>query len=138
MFKKLVQSKVLKFLICGAVTTAFNVVLIYALIEGFNINTPVLRNLANVVSLEISVIFSFFVYKAWVWSSSTWNYKEVIRREIPLFHFSMGIAIAVRSFILFPIFDWLGIHYTINTLMGILIGSIINYLACERIVFKRK
>ena len=138
MLKKLIQSKVLRFLLCGAVTAAFNVVLIYALIEGLNLNTPVLRNLANVVALEISVIFSFFVYKAWVWSSSTWNYKEVIRREIPLFHLSMGVAIAVRSFILFPIFDWLSIHYTINTLIGILLGSIINYLACERVVFKRK
>ncbi|MEM1168856.1 MAG: GtrA family protein [Cyanobacteria bacterium P01_H01_bin.35] len=138
MFKKLLKKKIFRYLICGVVTAAFNVLLISAIIELFGINKPVMRNLANVLSIEVSLLFSFFVYRTWVWSKGNWTIKEVIWRQIPLFHLSIGASIGIRSFIVFPILDWLGVHYTINTLVGILFGSIINYKISDRWVFKPK
>ncbi|MEQ9672359.1 GtrA family protein [Coleofasciculus sp. G2-EDA-02] len=135
--RKVFQNKIVRFLFCGGITAAFNVILIYILIEGLGLNTPVLRNFANVLAIEVSLIFTFFVYKIWVWSGGTWRLRDVLGREIPLFHISSGIAISLRSFLIFPIVDWLGVHYVINTLMGILIGSILNYFACDKIIFKK-
>lgn len=135
--RKVFRNKIVRFLFCGGITAAFNVILIYILIEGLGLNTPVLRNFANVLAIEVSLIFTFFVYKIWVWSGGTWRLRDVLGREIPLFHISSGIAISLRSFMIFPIVDWLGVHYVINTLMGILIGSILNYFACDKIIFKK-
>ncbi len=138
MFKKLLKKKIFRYLICGVITAAFNVLLISAIIELFGIDQPVMRNLANVFSIEVSLVFSFFVYRTWVWSKGNWKIKEVIWRQIPIFHLSFGASIGSRSFIVFPILDWFGVHYTINTLVGILFGSIINYKISDRWVFKPK
>ncbi|ARV61772.1 polysaccharide synthesis protein GtrA [Nostocales cyanobacterium HT-58-2] len=136
MLKKLFQKKIFRFIICGAITAAFNIVLIYSMIEYLKLNTPLLRNVANILSLEVSLVFSFFVYKVWVWSGSPWKIKEVLLRQMPLYHLSVFACVITRSCVLFPILDWIKINYLVNTLIGILIGSIINYLMSDKFVFK--
>jgi dolichol-phosphate mannosyltransferase len=138
MLNKLLQKQAFRYLICGVVTAAFNVLLIYSLIEILRLNTPVLRNIANVLSIEISLLFSFFVYKIWVWAGGTWKIKKVLLYQLPLYHVSAGISVLARTLILFPILDWLGVKYSINTLVGILVGAVINYKISDRVVFKNK
>lgn len=136
MVKKLVRSKIFKFLIGGGVAAAFNLVLMFCLIEWLRFNTPFLRNIANVVSIEISLIFSFFVYRIWVWTGGTWTVREVLWRQLPLYHLSAGTAVIARIFLLFPLLDWLGVNYAINTLVGVLVSATLNYLISDRLVFK--
>jgi putative flippase GtrA len=136
--RKLLGRRVIRFLVCGVITAAFNILLLALLIESFRLNHPAWRNLANFISIEISVLFSFVLYRLWVWSSPNWTVDKIVKKEIPLYHLSCGTSIATRSFILFPLLDWLGINYTLNSLIGIGIGSAINYVISDRIVFKRK
>jgi len=138
MLKKLLQKQAFRYLLCGLVTAIFNVLLISGMIEILRLNTPVLRNLANLSSTEISLLFSFFVYKIWVWTGGTWEIKKVLLYQIPLYHVSAGISVATRIFILFPILDWGGVNYSINTLVGILVGAVINYKISDKLVFKNK
>jgi dolichol-phosphate mannosyltransferase len=138
MLNKLLQKQAFRYLICGTVMAAFNVLLISSMIEMLKLNTPVLRNIANVSSIEISLLLSFFVYKIWVWTGGTWNIKKVLFYQIPLYHVSAGISVLARSLILFPILDWLGVQYAINTLVGILLGAVINYKISDKVVFKTK
>ncbi|MBW4426023.1 MAG: glycosyltransferase [Nostoc desertorum CM1-VF14] len=136
MLKKLFQPKVLKFLLGGGLAAALNLVLIYLIIEKLGFNTPFLRNIANVVSIEISLIFSFFIYRTWVWTGGIWNIKEVLFRQLPLYHVSAGLAVITRILFIFPILDWLKINYAINTIIGALVSASINYLISDRFVFK--
>jgi dolichol-phosphate mannosyltransferase len=138
MLRRLLQKQAFRYLICGAITAAFNIFLVYTLIKILKFDTPLLRNIANISSIEISLIFSFFVYKIWVWSERNWRIKQVFFYQIPLYHVSAGISVITRSLILFPILDWLGVHYSINTLFGILVGAVINYKLSDKIVFKTK
>jgi dolichol-phosphate mannosyltransferase len=138
MLKRLLQKQAFRYLICGLVTAIFNVLLISSMIEILRLNTPVLRNLANLSSTEISLLFSFFVYKIWVWRGGTWEIKKVLFYQIPLYHVSAGISVATRIFILFPILDWVGVNYSINTLVGILVGAVLNYKISDKLVFKNK
>ena len=130
------NSRIFKFSICGVVTATFNIFLLSLMINLFKIEQPLWRNLANVVSIEISLLFSFFVYRTWVWSSQPWIARQILRREIPLYHLSCAASIAARSFILFPLLDWMGVNYAINSLIGIALGSGINYLISDRVVFR--
>jgi dolichol-phosphate mannosyltransferase len=138
MLKKLLQKQAFRYLLCGLLTAIFNVLLISGMIEILRLNTPVLRNLANLSSTEISLLFSFFVYKIWVWTGGTWEIKKVLFYQIPLYHVSAGISVATRIFILFPILDWVGVNYSINTLVGILVGAVLNYKISDKLVFKNK
>jgi dolichol-phosphate mannosyltransferase len=133
---RLLKDKVFRFLVCGAITAAFNVLLLVAVIKVFGIKTPLLRNLANVFSIEVSLLFSFFVYRTWVWSIRHSTIREVLFRQVPLYHLSVGVSIVSRSLIIFPLLDWLGVHYAANTLVGIVIGSVVNYKISDKWVFK--
>lgn len=137
MLKKLFQSKILKFLFGGGLSAIVNLVLIFLLIEKLGFNTPFLRNIANLVSIEISLVFSFFVYRIWVWTGGVWTFKEVILRQLPLYHVSAGTAVITRIFFLFPILDWLGVNYAANTVVGVLLSASINYFISDRFVFKK-
>lgn len=135
---KLFGVRIVRFLLCGAISAVFNILLLAVLIESLQINQPVWRNVANFVSIEISVLFSFIIYRLWVWSIPNWSIQKIFGQEIPLYHLSCGVSIAIRSFVLFPILDWMKINYVINSLIGIVIGSAINYLISDRIVFREK
>ncbi len=136
MFKKLVRSKIFKFLVGGGVAAALNLALMFCLIEWLGFNTPFLRNVANVVSIEISLLASFFIYRIWVWPGGAWTVQEVLWRQIPLYHVSAGTAVIARIFVVFPVLDWLGVNYAINTLVGVLLSAALNYLISDRLVFK--
>ena len=136
MFKKLFRQRVFKFLLGGGVAAAFNLVVIFAMIEWLGFNTPLLRNIANIISIELSLIFSFFVYRIWVWPGGLWKIKEVFGKQLILYHFAAGTAVSVRILILFPLLDWWGVNYSINTLVGVLLSATINYLISDRLVFK--
>ena len=136
MLKKLFRQKVFKFLIGGGVAAVINLLLIFGLIEWLGFNTPILRNVANAVSIELSLLASFFIYRIWVWPGGVWTIREVLWRQIPLYHLSAGAAVITRIFILFPLLDRLGVNYAINTLVGVLLSAVINYLISDRLVFK--
>jgi dolichol-phosphate mannosyltransferase len=136
MKKNIFQQRIFKFLIGGGVSAAFNLLLIFFLIDAVGFNTPALRNLANAISIELSLVFSFFVYRIWVWTGGNWTVREVLLRQLPLYHIAAGTAVLSRIFIVFPLLDWLGVSYTINTLVGVLLNAVINYVISDRLVFK--
>jgi dolichol-phosphate mannosyltransferase len=136
MFTKLFQSKVLKFLIGGGIAASINLFLIFFLIDHLGFNAPFLRNIANVISIEISLLSSFFIYRTLVWTGGNWSVREVLLRQLPLYHISAGTAVITRIFFVFPILDWLRVNYAINTIIGVLLSATINYLISDRFVFK--
>uniref|UniRef100_B8HXE5 Glycosyl transferase family 2 n=1 Tax=Cyanothece sp. (strain PCC 7425 / ATCC 29141) TaxID=395961 RepID=B8HXE5_CYAP4 len=136
--QRLLNLRLTKFLFAGGVAFLINVLILALLINYWQWNTPILRNLANIVSIEISLVFSFFIYRTWVWPGGSWSISEVILRQLPLYHFSGGMVILLRIFLIFPLLDWLKVNYAINTLIGVLIGAIINYVINDRLIFQKK
>ncbi len=136
MRKKMLNSKIVKFLFGGGLAAALNLLLIYLIIEKLGFSTAFLRNIANVISIEISLVFSFFIYRSWVWTGGVWNLREVFLRQLPLYHVSAGVAVLTRIFLIFPILDWLRVNYAINTILGALVSASLNYLISDRFVFK--
>lgn len=71
------KQQIFRYLFFGIITAIFNVVLIYIIIETWKLNTQILRNLANLIAIEISLLFSFFVYRNWVWISHNSSGQEI-------------------------------------------------------------
>lgn len=138
MLKRLWQPKILKFLIGGGIATLINILLVFTLIDVIGLNTQTLRNVANIIAIELSLLASFFIYRIWVWPGGNWTITEVLFRQIPLYHISASTAILVRIFLIFPILDWLGVNYIINTLIGVAVNATINYWISDRLIFTSK
>jgi dolichol-phosphate mannosyltransferase len=138
MISKIITSRITRFLIGGGIAAANNLFLMFLFVDFLGFNTSLLRNLANAISIELSLLLSFFIYRLWVWPGGDWNLKGVLFRQLPLYHVSAGSAIIIRIFLLFPILDWIGIKYAINTLIGIIIGAAVNYILSDNLVFRTK
>jgi dolichol-phosphate mannosyltransferase len=132
----LLNSRIIKFIGIGGISAVFNILVIHLFIQGFNCNTSLLRNLANIASIELSLIFSYFAYRIWVWPGGNWTLREIFLRQLPLYHISAGAAVLLRISLLFPFLDHLGVNYALNTLIGVLASSVINYVLSDRLVFR--
>lgn len=133
---KFFQQKIVKFLFGGGVAAGFNLLLIFVLIEWLGFNTSLLRNLANIIAIELSLILSFFIYRLWVWTGGVWRISAILFKQLPLYHLSAGTAVLLRVLVVFPLLDRLGVNYGVNTIIGVLLSAIINYLISDRLVFK--
>ena len=138
MLTKIYNNKIFRFLIAGGIAFLINLFLIYWFIDELGFNTPLLKNVANVISIEISLIASFFIYRIWVWTGGDWTIRDVILIQLPLYHLSAGLAVLLRVFLIFPFLNWLGISPGVNTMIGVLVGASINYVASDSLVFKPK
>jgi dolichol-phosphate mannosyltransferase len=123
---------------CGALSSVFNILVLATIIKLLDANTPVARNIANLISIEISLLFSFIIYRMFVWKIQFPTIKLAIFQQLIRYHLSVSASIISRASIVFPLLDWLGFHYSINTLIGIILGSIITYTMTDKWVFKNK
>ncbi|MCZ8027423.1 MAG: glycosyltransferase [Microcystis sp. LE19-10.1B] len=138
MLTKIYNNKIFRFLIAGGVAFLINLFLISWFIDDLGFNTPILANVANVISIEISLIASFFIYRIWVWTGGDWTIRDVILIQLPLYHLSAGLPVLLRIFLIFPFLNWLGLSPGVNTMIGVLIGASINYVASDSLIFKPK
>ncbi|MBD2289427.1 glycosyltransferase [Microcystis wesenbergii FACHB-1317] len=138
MLTKIYNNKIFRFLIAGGIAFLINLFLIYWFIDDLGFNTPFLKNVANVISIEISLIASFFIYRIWVWTGGDWTIRDVILIQLPLYHLSAGLAVLLRVFFIFPFLNWLKISPGVNTMIGVLVGASINYVASDSLIFKPK
>jgi dolichol-phosphate mannosyltransferase len=129
------NTRILRFLFGGGVAAAFNLILIALLIETLGFDTPLLRSLANIIAMELALLVSFAIYRAWVWTGGSWSLKDLLLRQLPLYHVSAGAAVLLRSLLVFPLLDYLGVSYGVNTLIGILLSASLNYVVSDRLVF---
>ena len=129
------KARVCRFLLFGLSAALVNLALIFVLIEVFQLSSPFLRNVANIISLELSLLYSFVVYRLFVWNSVS-GYKQGVLSQIVRYHMSSGGTLTLRSFVLFPLLDLLGVHFLVNTLIGVVAGCVLSYLLSDRYVFR--
>lgn len=125
-----------KYGINGVLVALSQIVAILVLVKYFNFSTPGLQQIANIISIEISVLVGLLLH-----SYITWRYKyETTRNFLKVFvyfHLVTGISFLVRV-LLFPILASFGIDYMTNTLIGVVLAIIMNFFGYDKFVFKQK
>ena len=127
--------RIIRFLFFGGTAAFLNVVLMYGLVDLLEWNSIVLRNLANVISVELSLLYSYVVYRLFVWNDLETPFRESLPAQLLRYHGSAGVAIVTRWFLLFPILDLVGLNHLINTVIGALVSCFLNYTFSSRFVF---
>ena len=134
--KNIFSNKIIRFAITGSAGALINLFLIYIFVELLNFKTNFMENIANILALEISIIFSFVVNRNWTWIERKNFQAYSLFRQYLYFHIAVAISVIFRI-IIFPLFQYLGLNYLINTAIGIVLGSVINYFSLDLIVFKK-
>jgi len=93
------------------------------------------QNYVNVAAMETGLVYSFFVYRAFVWKDKTSSKRRILLRQLPLYHLSAGAGLLTRT-LLFPVLQIVGLHYLLNIIVGIMVGAAVNYTLTNRFVFR--
>jgi dolichol-phosphate mannosyltransferase len=127
--------RILRFVVGGGSAAIVNLVLAYIGIDLLGFSSDLQQNYVNLVAMEISLVYSFLIYRIFVWRIKTWDTTQIFLRQLPLYHLSAGSGILVRA-LLFPLLQLLGVHYLLNVALGVLIGAAANYILTDNLVFK--
>ncbi len=128
-------AKLIKYLINGLVVAFSQLISITAIVEILNQNNKAGQIGSYAISIEISILVGLFLH-----SYFTWKYP--LRRSRKLFNLCMkfhlitAFSFAVRM-ILFSILFKLGMNYLPNTLIGIAVAIILNFIGYDKLVFKK-
>ena len=106
------------------------------LVELFHFKTQILQNAANIISIELSLLTAFLLHFYITWRVKYTSLSAFLKM-ILYFHFVSGISYLSRI-ILFYILSNVGIEYKINTLIGIGLAVIINFVGYDNYVYNVK
>jgi dolichol-phosphate mannosyltransferase len=127
--------RILLFLVCGSTAAALNLVLAFIGVDLLGFSSDLQQNYVNIVTMEAGLVYSFFVYKAFVWKDKISSTSRILLRQLPIYHLSAGAAFVARGLLIFPLLQLLGVHYLLNIIVGLLSGAAITFVLSDRYVF---
>ena len=129
-------ARLFKFASCGVLIAFSQFISIIILVEYLGFTSELRQNLANIISIEISIIIGFLMH-----SFITWRYRfksvlEFLKRGL-YFHLVTGFSTLVRI-VLFYLLLKAGVNYKLNVLIGIAVIVVIDFIGFNSIVFKNR
>jgi len=125
-----------KFLIVSGSAVALNLLLLFLMVRYLGFSTSLLQNVANAVSMELSIIYNFFMSRRITWRDRYENKKGRLFIQITKFHLAIGITVLFRL-VLFPLLQLHGVFYLINAAIGIALAAVFNFVIYDIWVFKK-
>ncbi len=128
-----IKSKKFLYLINGSIIFGINLILAFLIFQiPFSNNPQIQNNTANILTTELMVIISFFIHDNFTWKNNTGSFLYKIFR----YHTIMAGSLILR-FIAFYIFDTLGFHFLVSTILSIAIIIVFNYFGFDKYVFDK-
>ena len=125
----------LKFNAVGLVGIGVQLLVLTILKTGLSLNYLA----ATVIAVESAVLHNFAWHERWTWAESTrLNATGVVGRLVR-FHLANGLISIAGNLVLMWLFvSRFHLHYFLANIMAIATCSILNFLASDRLVFRRE
>jgi len=126
-----------KFLIVSGSAVALDLLLLFLLVRYLGFHTSVLQNVANAISMELSIVYNFFMSRAITWSDRGKEKGGRLFMQIVRFHAAIGVTMVFRL-VLFPALQHEGVPYILNAAIGIAVAAIFNFAVYDNLVFEKR
>ena len=126
-----------RFIIVGSSAAIVNFAFMIFFVEALFFNTYLLKNIANLISIEVSVFFNYLLSRIWTWDDAPKRQGKGLISQFIYFNLVALTGIFVRL-IIFAILDKLGVFYLVNVFCGIGIASILNFILYDKLIFERQ
>ena len=128
--------RVKRFFIAGVSAAFVNLFLMVLFVEVFGFDTYLLKNIANIAAIELSIIYNFTISRMWTWGDIPQKTGTGLMAQCVTFHIANLMGMAVRV-VIFAVLDKLGVFYILNVTAGIIVAAAMSFLMYDRFVFKR-
>jgi len=125
----------LKFNAVGLIGIGVQLVILSLLKTGLGWNYL----LATSVAVEITVLHNFIWHERWTWLETTRSNSNGLSGRLIRFHLTNGlISIAGNLLLMWTFVSQLHLHYFLANVIAIATCSILNFVASDRLVFRRE
>jgi putative flippase GtrA len=131
------KDRIMKFLIVGCSAAVVNFLLITIFIELFGFKGYFLKNLANILAIEMSAVYNFSISRLWTWKDAPKRQGKGLVGQFISFNLALLVGIVLRI-IFFAVLEKWGVFYLLNVAIGIGIAACIDFILYDRYVFKRR
>jgi putative flippase GtrA len=127
--------KIRKFIISGASAAMVNILAMVLLVEVFNFKTYLLKNIANVLAIAVSVIYNFLICRWWTWAAVVRKKGRALMMQFLSFSMVNFFTMVLRA-VLFAFLEKFQIFYVVNVTIGIAVAAILSFILYEHFVFR--
>jgi putative flippase GtrA len=131
------NERISKFLIVGVSAAIVNFLLISFFIEIIGFKSYFLKNLANILAIEMSAIYNFSISRLWTWKDAPRKQGKSLVTQFISFNLALLAGIVIRV-ISFAVFEKWGIFYLLNVAIGIGMAASIDFILYDKLVFRRE
>ncbi len=105
-------------------------------VEVLGFVSPLLKNTANLIAMEISVFYNFLVSRMWTWKDAPKKQQGRLAFQFIAFNFAAlaGVLMRMASFAVME--NW-GIYYLLNLTIGAGMAAAFDFVLYDRLIFKR-
>ena len=128
--------RVRNFILTGSIAAMVNLGSMVFFIEVLGFNTYLLKNIANALSIEISVVANFIMCRQWTWQDAPRKAGMALVGQFASFNVAVMTGVVLRI-ALFAVLDLTGISYILNTVVGIGVVACFSFFLYDKLVFKR-
>lgn len=125
-------TRIFKFGTVGVSGVAVNSGFLYLLTENYDLD----YKLSSIVAIELSIINNYFWNSFWTWSDKKTNGLKPFLNRFMKFQVSTAFIAVINYVILVGCTELLHIPYMYSNLIGILIGSTLNFLVGHFWIFR--
>ena len=130
------NERIMRFLIVGFSAMIVNFLIISFFIEILGFKSYFLKNLANILAIEISAIYNFFVSRLWTWKDAPRKHGKRLISHFIFFNLALLSGITIRV-ILFAVLEKWGVFYLLNVAFGIGVAATVDFILYDKWVFRR-
>lgn len=127
---------IVKYILNGLIVALSQFLSMMLLVGALGFTSRLSQNIANVISIEFSLIVAFLLHFYFTWSNKYLGIGNFFKKLIN-FHIISLISFLARV-ILFYLLLNIGFEYKLNTLLGIIVAVIINFIGYDKFVFRNK
>lgn len=113
-----------------------NLFLLFLMVRYLGFSTLLGENVANAISMELSIIYNFLMSRAITWSDRPRERGRRLFIQMVKFHITIGITILFRL-ALFPMLQRFGVFYIYNAAIGIALAAVFNFVVYDTMIFKK-
>lgn len=125
-----------RFLLVGSSAFVVNAALMIFFVEALRFDSPLLKNIANVMAMELSIFYHFVVSRMWTWQDAPKKHRERLAVQFIAFNLAAlaGVLIRIASF---AVMENAQIHYLLNLTIGVAMAALLDFILYDRLIFRR-
>jgi dolichol-phosphate mannosyltransferase len=126
-----------KFIVVGSSAAAVNFALMIFFVEVLSFQTYLLKNIANIISMETSVFYNFLLSRFWTWGDAPKKQGKRFILQFLSFNLAAIAGLSLRI-VIFAVLDRFDVHYIVNVFIGAGTVAVMDFILYDKLVFRRK